>query len=272
MQVNQNRIQESSATAQDAFEAAAAPQIADVSTYALIEHGSEMDTRICFAIGDLEREQLEETALQADVDFDRYTTSDELRSLVIEAAREQRGIKIYDEEGGVLTIGFHDPSQPLPMFSPRQIGESKMKSRYVQLVNGNVVPLDELGFIKVIVSVEISDLITNDLEKVNDLLSNAATGADTLSDISISVVGHHGNTLQVQVTGQIDLEHVIEVSLDDLPLVEFEVQIARISYGSRTVRLLARTEQEAIDIADDDAGNHTYSEQNSDYVIEAQRT
>lgn len=73
-----------------------------------INHGSELDTKICFAVGELAREQLEETATAADVDFDKWTTSDELRARLIERAREQGGLSVYDDKGGTTTFGFDD--------------------------------------------------------------------------------------------------------------------------------------------------------------------
>lgn len=52
---------------------------------------------------------------------------------------------------------------------------------------------------------------------------------------------------------------------------EFEATVTRVSYGNRTVRLSARTADEARDIANDDAGNHLYSEHASDYIIEVRQ-
>jgi hypothetical protein len=83
-----------------------------------IEDGSELDTQICFAVGELSRSELEDTAEEAEVDFDKHTTSDDLRAFIIEAAREAGGIKILDREGGVLTFGFVQDG-PLPIFDPK---------------------------------------------------------------------------------------------------------------------------------------------------------
>ena len=75
------------------------------------------------------------------------------------------------------------------------------------------------------------------------------------------------NTLKV--TGDINMIDVEDVDLESLSLKEFEVQVTRVGYGARTVRLSARTDEEAIDIAGDDAGNHSYSEHHSDYLVAA---
>ena len=51
-------------------------------------------------------------------------------------------------------------------------------------------------------------------------------------------------------------------------MLEFEVQVCRIGYGSRTTRLSARILEEARENALDAAGNHTYSETSSDYSVQ----
>lgn len=85
--------------------------------YLPISHGSDLDTQICFAVGELAREQLEETASNADVEFDKWTSNDELRALVIDAARSFGGLTVYDAEGGTSTFGFDDESPP-PIHDP----------------------------------------------------------------------------------------------------------------------------------------------------------
>lgn len=64
---------------------------------------------------------------------------------------------------------------------------------------------------------------------------------------------------------------VDQIDLDSLEEVEFEASVTRIGYGVRTFRLSARTEEDAIDMADDDAGNHLYSEHCSEYQVEVYR-
>ncbi len=85
--------------------------------YPPIVVGSSLDTHICFAIGELEREQLEETAANAGVAFDKWTSEDDLRASLIQAARDNGGIQIYDEEGGCLTLGL-DAVRASPVFDP----------------------------------------------------------------------------------------------------------------------------------------------------------
>lgn len=144
-------------------------------------------------------------------------------------------------------------------------------SKFVKLPNGRVTSVDENGFITVTIDMELSSFIDNDLEGVLDLISHGATGSELLSDIGYSVVGHQGDTLKLKVTGSIEaIDDAEEVEEADLPMLEFEVEVTRVGYGNRTVRLSARTEDEARDIADDDAGNHLYSEHASDYLIEVQ--
>lgn len=71
--------------------------------------GCALARKIAFAVGELARDQLEDTAADADVEFNEWTSLDDLRAAVIEAAHVQRGIKITvkDEEGiGYATYGF----------------------------------------------------------------------------------------------------------------------------------------------------------------------
>lgn len=82
-----------------------------------IAQGGELDTTICFAVGALSREQLEATAEHAEVDFEDRITSDELRALVLEAARAQGGVMVFDSVGGTTTYGFN-AVQSAPMHLP----------------------------------------------------------------------------------------------------------------------------------------------------------
>lgn len=143
-------------------------------------------------------------------------------------------------------------------------------AKYVKLPNDEVVLVDDNGFIQCIVEVDLSELIENDLGGFFNHLSELATGTDVLGEINYSVIGHRGNTLEISVSGNIDLITVEDFDIDSAPMLEFEVEVTRIAYGTRTLRLSARSWQEAIDIADFDAGNHRYSESNSEYIINAQ--
>lgn len=147
-----------------------------------------------------------------------------------------------------------------------------MATKYVKLPNEKIVALDSDGFIHVKVEIELSSVIDTDGEGLLDTLSELATGSTLLSDISYKIVGHSDDVLDMLVSGSVDgireNDGLDEVSVDDLPEREFEVQVTRVGYGNRTIRLSARTEQAAIEIADDDAGNHLYSEHHSDYLFE----
>lgn len=140
---------------------------------------------------------------------------------------------------------------------------------HVRLPNGAIVALDEHGYVAVKVQIELADLMGDGLEAALDAISDAATGTDALSDISYTVVGHAGgNALDILARGSIELiEHEV-LSYDELPLVEFEAQVTRVSYGSRTVRLSAKTLDDARGIADDDAGNHAYDEHHAHYEVD----
>lgn len=145
-------------------------------------------------------------------------------------------------------------------------------SKFAKLPNGLVTSVDENGFISVIIDMSLSEFIDNDLEGVLDLISNNATGSELLSNISYSVVGHHGDVLTLKVVGSIEsIDDAEDIEESELPMQEFEVEVTRVGYGNRTIRLSARTEDEARDIADDDAGNHLYPEHASNYLIEVQQ-
>lgn len=146
-----------------------------------------------------------------------------------------------------------------------------MVQRHIKLPNNRIVAVDENGFIQVKVEVDLSEFIDNDFEGVLDLLSRKATGTEVLGNICYGIVCHRGNTLEVLVGGDIDLIDAEEIDFESLPPLEFEVQVTRIGYSCRTVRLSARTMQEAINKADADAGDHVYSEHQADYVLEASR-
>jgi hypothetical protein len=149
--------------------------------------------------------------------------------------------------------------------------ETKQLGGFVKLPNGSVTNVDEQGFITVTIDMPLSDFIDNEFEGVLDLISEGATGSELLSDISYSVVGHDGDTLKIKVTGSIEsIDDAEDVEISELPMQEFEVEVTRVGYGSRTVRLSAKTEEDARDIAGDDAGNHLYLEHASDYLIEVQ--
>lgn len=141
-----------------------------------------------------------------------------------------------------------------------------MDHAFLKLPNGRIVSCDPAGFIRVTVDVELSTFIDNDLDGVLGTLSMEATGTELLSNISYSVVGHQGNTLSISVVGSVEMiDDAEEVPERDLPRIDFEVDVTRIGYGHRTVTISARTEDEAVNLADDDAGNHEYPESSSEY-------
>ena len=146
-----------------------------------------------------------------------------------------------------------------------------MKKCYVQLPNGRVTYVNEIGFVSVTCNIDLSVFIDNDLEGVLDTLSEEATGSSCLTNVSYKVTGHEGNTLKILISGDIEAIEATPVDLDKIAPMEFEATVSRIGYGSRTFRLSARSEIEAELIADDDAGNHVYNEHSSVYEIDVRR-
>lgn len=144
--------------------------------------------------------------------------------------------------------------------------------RIVKLPNGTARRVSEDGRIGCTVEIDLLEILGQGEAALLERLSERAVGAPTLSNTTYSVVGNHKNTLIFQVRGSVErVEGVEELALDALPEVEFEAVVTRIGYGVRAFRLSARTEDDAIEIADDDAGNHLYNEHCSQYEIEVRR-
>ena len=53
----------------------------------------------------------------------------------------------------------------------------------------------------------------------------------------------------------------------DLPLKSFDVPVCRVGYGFATITVMAHNDEEAEQLALDEAGNHEFSEKNSEYQI-----
>lgn len=140
-----------------------------------------------------------------------------------------------------------------------------------KLPNGNIVFCEDSGHVTVrSIPIELSFVISADHEDFLDHLSEKAVGSDCLSDISYRLTGTQGDALLFDVTGDIsDITGVDIVDADTLPMQVFAVTTTRTSYGSRTAHYSARTESEATNIADDDAGNHLYDEHHAEYSFEA---
>lgn len=144
--------------------------------------------------------------------------------------------------------------------------------KLMKLPNGTILPVDDNGGIETVVNVYIGDFIENDLGGLNDIVSEKATGTPLLCDLSWKVVGHHGDVLALKVRGGIsmliDNGDAVEVDFETLPLRMFRIRVTRIGYGSREVAIKARTREEAIQQADDTAGNHIYDESASEYEFD----
>lgn len=187
--------------------------------------------------------------------------------------------------GKVTNIYTNDNCGPCPVemltinFSGDQIFDRLPNEvliiSYVKLPNGANVLVDERGFISVTVEVNLSDLINHDSEGVLDLLSEKATGTELLSDISYSVIGHSGNTLSILVTGDIDLidvesceDAVNPAAAADFPEKSWKIEIRRAGYGFHEINVTAKTTAEAIEKAQDVAGDLEYSEKSSEYSFQ----
>lgn len=52
-----------------------------------------------------------------------------------------------------------------------------------------------------VIAVRLLDIVAGDAEEFIDLISDKLTGSDLLTNIDYEVVGHEGNTLWLEVTG-----------------------------------------------------------------------
>lgn len=160
-------------------------------------------------------------------------------------------------------------SRRSPVARTAHESHARPERRYIRLPNQRVVLVGADDFITVQVEIPLNEIIDNDPERLRRIFSEKATGSSCLTHISYAVSNHRGNVLEINVTGNCaDLE-VEPVDHDELPFIEFDVDVTRISYGERSVRLTARTREDALDIASDDAGNHIYPERASEYVFNA---
>ncbi len=58
-----------------------------------------------------------------------------------------------------------------------------------------------------------------------------------------------------------------EHPLASIELRDFEVEVQRVAWGNRTIKVRAATLHEAQQMALDEAGNHVFSEKESEYVL-----
>lgn len=141
--------------------------------------------------------------------------------------------------------------------------------RTVKLPNGKVFRLGSDGFLVTRVDLELDAMFGLSPEALVTLLVERAIGVSALSDVTYLVTGHFSSGITFEVRGKLARRPEIEeVVMDSIEQVEFEATVTRVGYGVRTFRLSARTEQDAIEMADDDAGNHLYSEHCSEYQVE----
>ena len=142
----------------------------------------------------------------------------------------------------------------------------------VRMPNGKVCRLNRDGSIATKVDLDLTEVLGVTEASFAELLAERGAGARVLANVTYALVRHFGTGLTFEVRGTpMPNSCVDQIDLDSLEEVEFEASVTRIGYGVRTFRLSARTEEDAIDMADDDAGNHLYSEHCSEYQVEVYR-
>lgn len=142
----------------------------------------------------------------------------------------------------------------------------------VRMPNGKVCRLSRDGSIVTKVDLDLTEVLGATEASFAELLAERGAGARVLANVTYALVRHFGTGLTFEVRGAlIPNSGAEQIDLDSLEEVEFEASVTRIGYGVRTFRFFARTEEDAIDMADDDAGNHLYSEHCSEYQVEVSR-
>lgn len=142
----------------------------------------------------------------------------------------------------------------------------------VRMPNGKVFRLSRDGSIAAKVDLDLTEVLGVTEASFAELLAERVAGSRVLANVTYALIGHFGTGLTFEVRGALTPNSGAEqIDLDSLEEVEFEVSVTRIGYSVRTFRISARTEEDAIDMADDDAGNHLYSEHCSEYQVEVYR-
>lgn len=139
---------------------------------------------------------------------------------------------------------------------------------YLQLPNNNIVFVDENGFAEFKIHMPLHAIIGNSVEDVESAMSELAIGSDEMSSISYEVVDHIQDTLIFKITGIITDLGFPEIDASNLNGSEWTVEICRTGYGFHTITVTARSEIEAKNIAEEQAGNFVFSDSSSDYSFE----
>ena len=84
------------------------------------------------------------------------------------------------------------------------------------------------------------------------------------------LIEHYEDDIHIRVWNNPDEEDpsvCVKLARAVPPIVEWDVPVCRIGIGHNTIRVQAATEEEAIRLADDEAGTHEYSDNHVEYEI-----
>lgn len=145
-------------------------------------------------------------------------------------------------------------------------------SRYVQFPNGEIVPISADNRVVAVIEADFEDIFAMSGTDLRGWLAEMVTGEDTgLSNVSFRLIEiPDPQTIKIEVVGTIADVEVTEIAGGDIPEQEFEMRVTRVSFGSRVVRVSAKTLDDARCLASDDAGDHTYKETTAVYLIDGQ--
>ncbi|MDN7902143.1 hypothetical protein QZM82_38780 [Burkholderia cepacia] len=145
-------------------------------------------------------------------------------------------------------------------------------SRYVQFPNGKIFRVSRDSRVVAVIESDFEDIFEMSGTNLQGWLAEMVTGEDAgLSNVSFRLVEiPDPQTLKIEVVGTIADVEMTELAGGDIPEQEFEMRITRVSFGSRVVRVSAKTLDDARRVASDDAGDHTYKETTAVYLIDGQ--
>ncbi|VWC81835.1 hypothetical protein BLA39750_01256 [Burkholderia lata] len=144
--------------------------------------------------------------------------------------------------------------------------------RYVQFPNGEIVRISADNQVVAVIESDFEDIFEMSGTDLRGWLAEMVTGEDDgLSNVSFRLIEiPDPQTIKIEVSGTIADVEVTEIPGGDIPEQEYEMRVTRVSFGSRLVRVSAKTLGDARCVASDDAGDHTYKETAAVYLIDGQ--
>lgn len=136
---------------------------------------------------------------------------------------------------------------------------------FYKLPNKKIVRVDQRGFATFEIEMPLKAFIEGDHEIIMDGMSLLATGDVLMTDVTYEVTRNVRNTLVIALTGNLNNLGLEIIDEADISSQEWTVEITRTAYGSESITVTAKTQEEAIEIADQKAGDILFSDKVSEY-------